>query len=223
MIVSSQKSLGISQIALTMVWFTLVIYAFFLAPPDQPEITFNLIKNLTVGNWEGINPLIISLFNLMGIWPLIYGCVIFADGQGQKIPAWLFAIASFAVGAFAILPYLVWRKPNPEFSGVPNLFIRIWDSKFTALVLMLGAIVLVFYGITQGDWRDFIYQWQNSRFIHVMSLDFCLLSVLFPALLGDDIARRGNQAATWLWLVTLIPLFGPLLYLCVRSPLCDRL
>lgn len=52
-----------------------------------------------------------------------------------------------------------------------------------------------------------------------MSLDFCLLSVLFPALLGDDMARRGWKNPQIFWLIALIPLFGPLIYLCVRPPL----
>jgi hypothetical protein len=56
-------------------------------------------------------------------------------------------------------------------------------------------------------------------FIHVMSLDFCMLCLLFPALLADDMARRGMQNSTAFWAVTLVPLFGPLAYLCARPPL----
>ena len=52
-----------------------------------------------------------------------------------------------------------------------------------------------------------------------MSLDFCLLCVLFSALLGDDMARRGMKNPAIFWLTALIPLFGPLAYLCLRSPL----
>ncbi|MGL4617684.1 MAG: DUF2834 domain-containing protein, partial [Chroococcidiopsis sp.] len=77
----------------------------------------------------------------------------------------------------------------------------------------------VAYGLGKGDWTDFFQQWQTSRFIHVMSLDFCLLCVLFPALLGDDMARRGMNNSVIFWLTALIPLFGSLVYLCVRPPL----
>ena len=51
-----------------------------------------------------------------------------------------------------------------------------------------------------------------------MSLDFCLLCLLFPALLGDDMARR-SWNPQFFWLIALIPLFGPLIYLSVRPPL----
>ena len=95
----------VRKIGFSLLWLAFIGYAFLLAPPAQPD-TFELIKNLSLSNTEGINPLIIALFNLMGIWPLIYGCLLFIDGRGQKIPAWPFAIGSFALGAFVLIPYL---------------------------------------------------------------------------------------------------------------------
>ncbi|MDB9340703.1 MULTISPECIES: DUF2834 domain-containing protein [Cyanophyceae] len=207
------------KIAFGLLWLGFLTYAFLFAPPDQPD-TFELIKNLSVGKWEGINPLVIALFNLMGIWPVIYSAVLFMDGRGQKIPAWPFATASFAVGAFALLPYLVLREPNQEFSGEKNFWLKLLDSRITGLILTIGAAILLAYGL-QGDWGNFVQQWQTSRFIHVMSLDFCVLSLLFPALLGDDMARRGMKNEPFFWLIALIPLFGPLIYLSVRSPLLE--
>ncbi len=200
-------------------WVGFSVYAFGFAPPNQPD-TFELIKNLSTGQWEGINPLIVSLFNLMGVFPLIYSCMVFIDGKGQKIPAWIFTTFSFGVGAFALLPYLALREPNPDFVGKKNAFLKLLDSRITGIALSIGAIVLVSYGL-QGGWSDFVQQWQTDRFIHVMSLDFCLLCLLFPALLGDDMAKRGMENPILFWLVTLIPLFGPLAYLSVRKPLPD--
>jgi peptidoglycan/LPS O-acetylase OafA/YrhL len=207
------------KITFWLIWLGFSAYAFIFAPPDQPD-TLELIKNLSIGQWEGINPLVISLFNIMGVWPMLYACLVFIDGRGQKIPAWLFASFSFGVGAFALLPYIALREPNPEFKGQKNTFIKILDSRITAILLSTGAIILVFYGVSQGNWSDFAYQWQTSRFIHVMSLDFCLLCLLFSSLVGDDMARRGmaeNKAL--FWLTALVPLLGALVYLCVRKPL----
>lgn len=207
----------VRQIAFGVLWLGFVFYAFVLAPPNQPD-TFELIKNLSTGQWQGINPLVIALFNLMGIWPMIYSALIFIDGRGQKIPAWLFASASFGVGAFALLPYLALRKTNPQFPGTKNALIKLLDSRVTGIILTVGTVILVAYGLLQGDWSNFIQQWQSDRFIHVMSLDFCLLCLIFPALLGDDMARRDWQTQLF-WLFALIPLFGPLIYLCLRPPL----
>ncbi|OZH55173.1 hypothetical protein AFK68_06280 [Hydrocoleum sp. CS-953] len=206
-----------TKIAFWLLWIGFSVYAFLLAPPDQPD-TLELIQKLSTGEWENINPLIISLFNIMGILPLIYSCLLFFDGREQKVPAWLFSTLSFGVGAFAILPYLGLRQPNPNFSGKKNLFLNILDSRILGIALTLGTSILLIYGLKNGDWENFIQQWQSSRFIHVMSLDFCMLCLLFPTLLGDDMSRRGMEKNIWYW-VALVPLLGPLIYLSVRSPL----
>ncbi|MBD2447582.1 DUF2834 domain-containing protein [Nostoc sp. FACHB-152] len=206
------------KVVLFSLWVVLAIYAFFLAPPNQPD-TFELIKKLSFGQWQGINPLIVSLFNIMGVWPLIYSAVVFADGRGQKIPAWPFATASFGVGAFALLPYLFLREPNQNFVGQKSILIKLLDSRITGILLTVMASIIVAYGLQGGDWQDFIQQWQTNRFIHVMSLDFCLLCLLFPVLLIDDMARRGWKNPQIFWLISSVPLFGPLIYLCVRPNL----
>ena len=208
----------IKKFGFGLLWLGLCIYAFIIAPPTQPG-TFELIKNLCIGNWEGINPLIITLFYLMGIWPMIYACLLFADGQGQRIWAWPFALVSFGVGAFALLPYLALRQPNP-YAGNKNFFLKLLDSRWS-VVLTLATGVLLAGGLLYGNWSDFGQQWQTSRFIHVMSIDFCLLCLLFPALLGDDMARRGLENRQIFWAVALVPLLGPLAYLCFRPPLPD--
>ncbi|MBH8563296.1 DUF2834 domain-containing protein [Nostoc sp. CENA67] len=209
----------VRKITFGLIWIGVLAYAFLLAPPEQPG-TFELIKNLSIGQWEGINPLVIALFNIMGIWPLIYSAVVFIDGKGQKIPAWLFATVSFGVGAFALLPYLALREPNQQFIGKKNALLKLLDSRVTGFVLTIASVILVAFGL-QGDWGNFVQQWQTNRFIHVMSLDFCLLCLLFSALITDDMARRGWKDLQLFRLIALIPLFGPLIYLCVRPPVLE--
>jgi hypothetical protein len=204
-----------------VVWAGFIAYAFLLAPPDRPD-TVELIRNLSIGNWDEINPIIIALFNLMGIWPIAYACMVLIDGRSQKIPAWPFALVSFGVGAFALMPYLALRQPSSAFPGSKNALLKVVDSRILGLLLTLASAILVFYGLQGGDWGDFIAQWQNSRFIHVMSLDFCLLWLLFPALLGDDMARRGIDNPVAFWVISAIPLFGALIYLSWRKPLPEE-
>ena len=48
-----------------MLWLGFIAYAFILAPPDQPE-TFDLIRRMSMGDWEGINPSIIAIFQCHG-------------------------------------------------------------------------------------------------------------------------------------------------------------
>lgn len=199
-------------------WLGLAIYAFFLTPPNQPGM-ITLIQKLSTGQWQGINPLVIALFNIMGVWPLIYSCLLFLDGHGQKLPAWPFAAGSFGVGAFALLPYLALRQPNPIFTGPKSVWLTLLDSRWTGIALAMATIVLLSFGLGLGDWQDFVQQWQTDRFIHVMSLDFCLLCLLFPILVGDDLARRSAQDRRLLRAISLIPLLGAVAYLVLRPPI----
>lgn len=207
--------------ALWLLWIGVIVYAFIFAPPDQPD-TFELIKNLSTGQIAGINPLIVALFNIMGIFPILYSCLLLIDGRMQKIRAYPFALASFGVGAFALLPYLALREPNQTFTGRKTLLLKALDSRWLGILLLLGISGLLVYGLTQGDWQDFGQQWQTSRFIHVMSLDFCLLCLLFPLLLRDDMARRGLADPRLFWAVSLVPLLGAAAYVALRPPLPEE-
>jgi hypothetical protein len=209
------------KISLGLVWLGFGFYAFLLAPPDQPD-TLELIINLSTGKWQDINPLIISLFNLMGIWPIIYTSLLIIDGRDQKIIAWPFAFASFAVGAFAILPYLSLRQPNSIFTGKKNLIIKLLDSRWLGVIALIGAAILIAYGLIKGDWADFLTQWHTSRFIHVMSLDFCFLSLLCPILIQDDLTRRGLKNPWLLPIISLLPLVGSAIYLIIRPRLVEN-
>lgn len=200
------------------VWAGFIGYAFFLAPPDQPD-TASLIIKLSTGDWQNINPLVIALFNLMGIWPMIYGCLLLIDGRVQPFPAWPFVVGSFGLGAFVLLPYLALRQPNPNFVGEKTLLLKLVDNRWTGVAIATGTVILLAYGLLLGDWSNFVEQWQTSRFIHVMSLDFCLLCLLFPILLGDDLARRNLQDRRLFWAIALTPLLGPALYLALRPPI----
>ena len=206
------------KIALWALWLGFITYAFVLAPPDSPE-TWTTIQNLSTGKLEGINPLVIALFNIMGVLPLLYSCLLYIDGRVQKIPAWLFSVASFAVGAFALIPYLALREPNGTFVGKKDWWLKIMDSRWTGGIVAIAILTLLFYGLTNGDWNDFVLQWQTSRFIHVMSLDFCLLCLLFPVLLKDDMTRRGLKDQRIFWAVAIVPLLGAIAYVILRPSL----
>ncbi|WP_036480280.1 hypothetical protein [Myxosarcina sp. GI1] len=206
------------KVTLALIWIGFSFYAFVFAPPQQPD-TFALIADLATGNWGEINPLIIALFNIMGVLPAVYACMLLFDGRGQKFPAAPFVALSFGVGIFALLPYFVLRQPNPKWNGERSWLLKILDSRACGIILTLSAIFLLVLGFTQGDWSDFVRQWQTSRFIHVMSLDFCLLCVFFPLAVKDDLARRRIESNKIFWAISLTPLLGTLAYLCLRPSL----
>jgi hypothetical protein len=211
----------INKLILGGIWLSFAVYAFVFAPPNRPD-TFDLIVNLSTGNIQGINPLIVALFNLMGVLPAIYACFLLVDGKGQKLPAWIFVTVSFGVGAFALLPYLALRKTNQTWNGTKSWLIKIVESPITGIILTLATLTLIFFGINNGDWSDFVRQWQSDRFIHVMSLDFCLLCLLFPAIVKDDLPKRGIENPAIFAIISLIPLLGTLVYLCFRPDLIEN-
>ncbi|HBC43771.1 MAG TPA: DUF2834 domain-containing protein [Pseudanabaena sp.] len=209
-----------NKLGFWLIWILFSVYAFIFAPPDRPD-TLQLILKLSTGDWQSTNALIVALFNLMGVFPFIYTCMLVSDGRGQKVPAWLFASLSFLVGAFALLPYFALREPNPTFIGKKNRLISVLESRWTGIGLTAIAIYFLVYGFANGNWSDFVQQWQTSRFIHVMTLDFCMLSLLFPWLLSDDMERRGMTDDRFFTFISLVPLVGALIYLCLRSPLIE--
>ena len=222
------------QVGLLLVWLGFIAYAVFQSPPAQPN-TVELIQALVLGQWASINPFIVALFNIMGLWPVIYASVALLDGRSQSFPVWPFVVTSLGLGAFALLPYLAFRRPysmtteaetnagsSPSRFGGSQWVNRMESRWVGIMVTEIGAGFLLFANL-KGDWGDFIHQWQTSQFIHIMSLDFCALSLLFPCLLGDDMARRG-LTQQWIWVaVAIAPFIGPALYLCLRPPLLDAL
>jgi len=209
------------QLVLWFVWFGFILYVLLFAPPLQPD-TFQPVQTLLAGQIPSINPVIVSLFSMIGVWLLIYSCLIFADGRMQRLPAWAFMLASVGTGTIALIPYLALREPNQNFSGPKDLWLELLDSRSTGVILTVSTMILLAYALFLGNWSAFVQEFQTNRFIHGMSLAFCLFSLLFPypMLLSDDMARRGLTSNSQLfWLCVLVPLFGPLAYLCLRPPL----
>lgn len=210
------------KIALWLLWAGFISYIVFFAPPLHLQETLTLLKNILTLEWTRVNPVILSLFSLIGIWIFIYSCLLFIDGRMQKLPFWIFAVASLGTGVIGLIPYLALRDANQTFTGTKDGLLNLLDSRNTGIVLTGFTLAVVAFGVVAGDWADFVQQFLSDRFINGMSLAFCLFAVLFPTILGDDMARRGYTSDSQIfWLIALIPLFGPLAYLCWRPPLRD--
>lgn len=205
--------------ALGALWLGFVAYAVFLSPPSRPD-TLDVIRQLSTGQWAELNPVVVVLFNLMGLWPVVYASLVLADGCDQSVPAWPFVVGSFGFGAFALMPYLVLRKPTCAlpYRSADTRLLKAVEHPWVGVGVAIATLLLIMYGLAQGTgyatWQDFLHQFSTSQFIHVMSLDFCMLTLLTPSLLWDDIARR-NLASSWR-AVSLLPLLGPALYLALR-------
>lgn len=210
------------KIVLWSVWIGFIAYILLLAPPFHLAETIALLVKILTFQWGEVNAIILSIFALVGIWLQIYSCLLFIDGRMQKIPFWIFALASLGSGVIGLIPYLALREPNQEFIGKKDSFLLLLDSRKTGIILTVFTIFVLVYGVFAGNWADYIQQFGSDRFINGMSLAFCLFCLLFPTVLGDDMARRGWLSNSQLfWVIALVPLFGALLYLCLRPPLIE--
>ncbi|UAJ73544.1 hypothetical protein IQE94_04355 [Synechocystis sp. PCC 7339] len=210
----------LNRLVLASLWLALVIFAFGFAPPSDPK-TLALIKALSLGQWQNINPVIIALFNLMGIWPMAYAGMLIGDRQGRKFPAWPFVVGSFFFGAFALLPYLVFWPPtaqtdSPASNSEPSKVNKFWQSPWLGRILFLLAIACVCGAVLLGNWGDYWQQLPTSQFIAVMSSDFLCLTLAFPLLLAQYLHREQGTRSLLIALMAMVPLFGALTYLSIR-------
>ena len=210
----------VRKIVLFLIWVGFVAYTLWLAPLDQPD-TWPTVKKLLTLQWGDVNAILVAIFWLMGVWPMIYACLMFADGRMQNFRVWPYFIGSNGTGVLCLLPYLILRKPNQEFYGKKDKWLRILDRRSTGVSLLLSTIGLFAYAILAGDWGDYMQQFQTLHFVHLISLDFCLMCLIFPltSLFDDDMARRSLIDSRIFWAVALVPLYGPLVYLCLRPSL----
>jgi hypothetical protein len=208
--------------ALCAIWIGFVAYTIWLAPLDQPE-TWSIARDLFTLHWGNLNAILLVIFSLMGVWPMIYACLMVADETAQPFRVWPYFVGSNFTGVICLLPYLIIRRTNPKFYGFKHEWFKKLDQQSTGFTLLGITIALVIYALVAGDWQDYIRQFQTVPFVHLISLDFCLMCLIFPitSLFDDDMARRGIYDTRWFWSVALVPLFGPLLYLCLRPSLSN--
>jgi hypothetical protein len=210
----------IRKVGIWLIWVSFIVYILLFAPPIQPD-TSQPLQTLLSGRIPNINPVLISLFSLVGIWLLIYSCLMLADGRMQKLPAWAFLLASVGSGVIGLMPYLALRESNQEFSGQKDGWLKLLEARSTAIVLAVSTLVLLGFAAIAGDWSGFITEFRTNKFVHGMTLAVVLFGLLFPTLLGDDMARRGWRSPQVFWTVALLPLLGSIAYLCLRPPLLE--
>ena len=84
---------------------------------------------------------------------------------------------------------------------------------------MLSAGGLLTSALTAGisEWNGYIQYFDESRFVHVMSLDFLALTLSAPFFMSWDAQMRGwEQRGVGVPVLSLLPLVGPCVYLMLR-------
>lgn len=155
-----------------LVWLLMIAYAVFFAPSGSGGIEFG---PLLMGDWEGVDPLILAVFNSLGIFPLVF-LTLLVPNDRFRLPAWPFALLSFGVGAFALLPYFAFgAKPPGKKRRGPNWLHRILRSK--AWLIFVAAIsVINFLTVFRGfSLEAYMEAFQTSSLVSVMTVDWFVL------------------------------------------------
>ncbi len=216
--VASMPRLPARKVLLLLAWGVVSGYVIFFAPPDRGT-TMQLIQDALFLRTDRVDPAVIAVFNLLGVVPGLYACLLIADGAGRKLPAWPFVIGSCCVGAFALLPYLALREDDGLMKGDVQGAVRFFDSRLVGLFLFASASSLLFMLLFRGSLDAYLNLFWREPLVHVMTLDLVVLCVVFPSVLGADMERRNMRDRRLFWLTALLPIVGPATYVALRKPL----
>jgi hypothetical protein len=178
------------RIAAVAAWVLLAALAIFGAPPapDTGPLVLELFR------FEGPDPLIAAAFQMMGIWPMLYARVLLRGLAAQRPTPWLFVLASFAVGAFALLPAIALRRFGAASSEDPRWLRRFTEGRGVGVALALAAFALMGWGLAAGDVGVALEWWRTHGFVFTFGLDFATLTLFYPALVAAE-RRAGADAA----------------------------
>ncbi|KAI3753516.1 hypothetical protein L2E82_25571 [Cichorium intybus] len=213
-----------------LLWGGLMYYVLILAPNQTPSTDLYLVKklvNLIGDDGFQLNHVIVALWNIMGLWPLVYSMLLIPSGRSSKgsVPVFPFSILSFFFGAYGLIPYFVlWRPPPPptEEEELKKWPLNFLESKLTAgITLAVGLGLITYAGLASGDdWKEYLQYFGGSRLIHATSIDFALLSTFAPFWVYNDMTvRKWEDKGFWLVPLSVIPFLGPALYVLLRPSL----
>ncbi|MGD7009074.1 hypothetical protein [Metabacillus sp. 84] len=156
-------------------FFALLIYALFFAT-GQGGMEDPILQAFLSGEFGKLDPLVTMVFSFLGIFPFFWTALYFRSDQ-YAVPAWPFALLSFGLGAFALLPYLFFRKKEKKARPrVQNIGYAL-SSRWAMLTLLLITLFLYIYGLLFGSFIGYKEAFLQSSLVSVMTVDFLLLVI----------------------------------------------
>ncbi|PYZ95458.1 hypothetical protein CR205_19795 [Alteribacter lacisalsi] len=155
------------------VWVLLILYTVFLAP-GEPFGSDPVAQSLIRGQFEEVDPLITAVFSMLGLYPLIF-IILLVSKDRHKVPAWPFAVLSFGLGAFTILPWLAFRgRVGKPFPRGPEWLHRLLLSPFFLLILLfIGAGIWA--TAVSGSLAAYSEGYFSSHLVSTMTVDFIVV------------------------------------------------
>jgi hypothetical protein len=227
-----QESSPFSTTALVglALWAAFLAYATLLSPnqtPTRDEIFVLKLCGLGDPGSAPVNAVFTALWAAMGAWPALYAALLIPAGRSKSgLPAWPFVTGSFALGAFALLPYFALHTPGAaaaaspppaaDLEGVKGAGLRLLESRGLALFLCGVAAFALGSAAAAGPaaWVAYGQLFDESRLVHVTTLDFITLTACSWSWVGNDARARGVVGGAPAWAG--VPLLGPAAWLLVR-------
>ncbi|MDO7907611.1 hypothetical protein Q5741_14470 [Paenibacillus sp. JX-17] len=192
-----------------IVWIAFIVYALLLAPDGRGEdpIFLDLIQ------LRSTEPSLLAMFSLLGLYPLAYACLLLRSDV-RRVPAWPFVIAAFALGAFALIPYYILNRNDIRSyrdSRAPQWILRLVRSPIVLVLLLLGTLAVMGYGLLNGHAEEYREAFGSSRFVNVMTIDFVVLTLLSVyAIYRDEDRPPLHAGVAW---IGILPIVGLLVYI----------
>lgn len=192
-------------------WGLFVVYAAVLAPPDDPALVRALVRGSFTGDFGGLDPAIAAVFSSLGVVPVLASTFVLRAGAGRRLPAWPFAVGMFALGAFALLPWLALRDtlgPRPA-ARPPGAVRRLLARPIVAWGVLVALVGLASWGIARGHAAAYARAFGSTSMVHVMTIDLVVCAALVAWLVEE--ARRDllpGAEPRIARLVRFVPLFG---------------
>jgi hypothetical protein len=209
---------------LGLLWVAFIAYALFMAPGNSPG-NDPIFKELLT--FQSEEPWLLTVFSWLGIFPAVYACILLRKSirvrEDRRVPAWPFVLFSFGLGAFALLPYYALSSPFqkgvssdhwPSAERPKSGISRVASHKLTHLILLILTLGSACYAMIQGNPERLAEAFNQSSFVHIMTIDFGVLTLLSTMAISRD-ARVNGRTTYWAW-AGLLPIAGPLLYLLME-------
>lgn len=187
-----------------IVFLLLTGYAVFFAPGagGGDDVIF---QSLIRGEFDHVDPLVTAVFSSLGVYPAIF-LMLLVRLDRHRVPAWPFALLSFGLGAFAVLPWFVVRgKIVQDKPRGPDWLHQAVRSKILLSLLLVLSAGLWLTAFT-GSIGAYAEAFQTSHLVSVMTVDLFVIFWLCFWIFRQEFDERLAPLGTF-------PLFGPLVLL----------
>jgi len=155
------------RLTIKSLWVILVAYSLLHLVFFNQGIDGALLLGLL--RLEG-EPLVLMVFNLMGLMPLAFLLYALSLKNLEK-KDYGFIGLGFLTGAFSLAPFL-WLTLDKPLKGLKRSFsLLVWAG-------LILSIITILYGVIYGDISSYYQLFLEDSFIHVMTIDFIVLNIL---------------------------------------------